>query len=325
MTDYPEKLPREFLEQRRHLHYIYTRLASGEATEQEIKDLGIKTFERQARLPHETDFLERHHKKLSCNVSTARFYDYGQTRLELYYAVPFKELQARQQDSLVQDIPLRTSWALRDTTGTVIKNRDGYIMVSQPPDTGYYTDQINIMLSGYTYSLALELQHPFGQAADEEKIETEGFLAGREDLFLSDLQLASNIRTADPDKDKKAYIKHNLCITPYPFSQVERKKMIFVYFEIYNLHLSGGGRTDMEVSYELRSKRTGFLGRINPFSRNRTAYSTSFTQQGGKRNEQVWFALDLSRLKPDHYTIIITVKDEVAGREAKRESVIEVL
>ena len=64
---------------------------------------------------------------------------------------------------------------------------------------------------------------------------------------------------------------------------------------------------------------------MNPFGKETTALSTGFRQTGERRDEQVYFSLDFSRVKPGDYTLEITVTDQVSGESRKAEMALKLV
>ena len=141
-----------------------------------------------------------------------------------------------------------------------------------------------------------------------------------ENLLLSDIQLASDIRPSPNRRVKTPFKKNDLIIIPQPFSTVLRDQPFFIYFEVNNLAFEDEGQTAYTVEYKLRAKKIG-LAKLNPFSGKKLALSSSYQRNGQKRNEQEYFSLYLKKVKPGDYTLTVRVTDELA-RVSRESSVI---
>ena len=139
-------------------------------------------------------------------------------------------------------------------------------------------------------------------------------------LALSDIELAFNIRTDEDETSNRSFLKGEYIVTPYPYDAIKRSQPIFVYFEIYDLMFDDSGSTSYEVEYELRSARSGFFSRINPFFK-RVSQSSSYQLHGDKRNTQEHFSLNLEKVKPGDYELKVSVRDYISEKheEAKVE------
>ena len=65
------------------------------------------------------------------------------------------------------------------------------------------------------------------------------------------------------------------------------------------------------------------IEKLNPFFRKSEAISTKYRQKGHNSDEQVYFTLDLSRVKPGDYTLTVKVEDKVS--RAKQSSSIGIM
>jgi hypothetical protein len=138
-------------------------------------------------------------------------------------------------------------------------------------------------------------------------------------LLISDLEPSFGVSPLGRQSRSNPFAKGNLLVNPYPFEQFSVSRASTFYFEVYNLLIGPNGRTDYRVEYELCTRKGKFLEKLNPFQRETTALSTEFRQTGERRDEQVYFSLDFSRVKPGDYTLEITVTDQVSGEARKAE------
>lgn len=269
---------------------------------------------------HETVISQLEHQgELLVEVAAARFLEDEQTNLEFYIGIPFDQLA----DS-TQQATLRLSWAVLNDSISTIENKDKVIKVGlQPEIMGrgfYFTTQVRVPLSPCQGQVALSVGHVQSGKVFNKQFDCSMLDGLQTDLLLSDIQLTSDVQPI-PDnlpESQKVFVKKDFLIRPYVFREIHPERKIYFYLQAYNLLLNQAGQTDIEVFWKVQAKE-GLLQKLNVFGGRSYSLSSSFMQNGEDRTESVFCALDIQRLMPGPYILVITVKDNVSGQKASRE------
>lgn len=143
------------------------------------------------------------------------------------------------------------------------------------------------------------------------------------DLMLSDIQLSSSIAPAtQPGK----FVKNNLKVIPYPYTVIQRKRPLYIYFEIYNLKYDQDGQTNYTVTHtlDMLEQKRGFFARLFGGGK-KAGISTSYQQV--KRDSEIpeYISLDLSKLPAGMTRLTVAVMDNVSGETTSQEIKLQLL
>ncbi|HDL19542.1 MAG TPA: GWxTD domain-containing protein [Bacteroidetes bacterium] len=130
-------------------------------------------------------------------------------------------------------------------------------------------------------------------------------------IFARDVVPAASIDEAE----KTAFlIRRDLAIQMNPFAELAAGEPVFLYFEIYGLRRNASGATKYDIEYTVNPVgKKGIIARLNPFRKGRGKISISYTQEGREINDYFSIRLDLSKLTPGKYEMIVRVKDDNAN------------
>lgn len=144
------------------------------------------------------------------------------------------------------------------------------------------------------------------------------------ELALSDIELSSKIV---PDAENPTAHKGGLYVAPYPYSRVKRDSLVYLYFEIYNLHPDDQGTAHYRVGYQAEDLRT----RQSIWSRIKSAFGgrpegrleleSEYTADTPNPSE--WIALDVSALPKGEIRLTVTAEDMLSGQKTERAITIE--
>ena len=296
--------------------------------QQDFREVIQENIFQQNSLPHVASSASKPADPLRGAVSYARFFDEDETRLEIYYGVPYEELGLQQKQESYKSAVLDIAYAIRDSSDNIHDQRSMSRTIRVPEDASYetmiYISQINKTLPPGRYSLSFEIKAPQSNKAFEQTHEIRILRASHERLQVSDIQLAHNIEPATGVVLSKDFVKKDLSVMPYPSFSISRRQSIHLYFEVYNLMFGGNGTTSYEIEHSLRSSKTGLLRKILPFGK-KESQSTTYQLQGSQRNTQEYFALDFGKVKTGEYELSIKVKDLVAGTSQTSEVQVKVI
>ncbi|MFT5143504.1 MAG: GWxTD domain-containing protein, partial [Thalassolituus oleivorans] len=144
------------------------------------------------------------------------------------------------------------------------------------------------------------------------------------DLNVSDILLAYRVEEVDDGRPLSGsdVVRNGLSITPAPWSVFSRQNPIYLYFEVYNLDVSGDGRADYEVEATLRPKETGSrVGRLvkGIFGGRDGGVSVSLPTSVAATSDGQYLILDAANQEEGLYTLHLTVTDRKTGKQVVRD------
>jgi hypothetical protein len=136
----------------------------------------------------------------------------------------------------------------------------------------------------------------------------------RSNLSLSDLQVASSIGEATPERAR--FRNGDLDVVPLPSRSFQTDQSIYLYYEVYNLLKNQDGQTYYRVDYRIRGGKPGgvrrlagpiarFLGKRHQQEEARVSYESG----GFDRTERLYVALDLEGNVAGDIRVDVTVTD----------------
>jgi GWxTD domain-containing protein len=306
-----------------------------------VNEYELPKVMRQYELPeHSTDFRVRE-KPLRLAVSTATFvgrrstpsaeHTSSRTRLEVYYAVPLGQLASPELFNR-PDVP---ALGLHFTILTPDHDVVVQDQVSRAVDRAAILagqdliGQLTFFLEPDTYRVALDFQC----AAAGRRGMTELLVAvpayPADELRISDIELASEVRPARLGDRERGFLKHGLYVKPYPYRTLRRGPPIFLYYEIYGLRPDEAGQVRYRVEYEVEAARKGgllaFLSLLNPFKGKGVRLTSSYDYVAEEPERHEHLSLDLGSLRPGVYRLRLKVLDQVAGSETSSEVWFEIV
>ena len=127
-------------------------------------------------------------------------------------------------------------------------------------------------------------------------------------LQIVDLEDSANKKSATTDK----YTKHGLRIAPFAGETINKKQILFIYFEIYGLQKSENGLTRYELQYTLKSigRKRGAWGKIfGIFGGKKEQLSVTDIKEGRSQDEIEHLGIDLSKQPDGKFSLEVTVRD----------------
>ncbi|NNE70539.1 MAG: tetratricopeptide repeat protein [Rhodothermales bacterium] len=144
------------------------------------------------------------------------------------------------------------------------------------------------------------------------------------ELILSDILLAYRVEETDDGRPLAGsdVVRNGLSITPAPWSVFSLSNPIYVYFEVYNLDVSGDGRADYEVEAALQPKEQG--NRVGRFVRGifgggDKGVSVSVPVSVASTSDGQYLIIDAEAQPEGLYTLFLKVTDRKSGREVTRQ------
>lgn len=269
-------------------------------------------------------------KPLAVAHSMARFRGtQGRVRVELYYGVPYNQLKFEQAGRFWR-AHLKGSVAIFDSlyhrVATDSIDTDVLAPTLVATLRGAYISQFNFELPPGAYHMALRVEC---EAADRLGILRADFECPRypEDrLAMSDLQLSPQIvipyrntptDTAAAGLQADRFLKNGLRIMPLPGLTIDRSRMLYVYFEIYNLAQNAAGKTRYDIEYALRELEGGGSIVSRLFGGKKPVLAVTETREGVERNPVEHIGIELKQQPEGKYMLTVSVRDRIHHASAE--------
>ncbi|MBN2416994.1 GWxTD domain-containing protein [bacterium] len=317
-----------FVEDRIGHSSVYASGATTVGTFLEAEDFFSSRIKAVAmRIPMSVSNLQRMVEPLHAEVTFARFRQNSMTRVELYISIPYRGLEPLQDDpesAKNPRIPVRISYAIRDSAGAVKYQYDYPGLISTPDKKtkkeGHFEFQLNCTIPEGAYRIAIEFQNPTSMRSTEKLLDVRGLAAGNGEPVLSDPQLSEKIIETNGDPRYASVAKGDLYVNPFPRAVIDRKARLLVYGEAYGITPDADDRADITASWEIfpgKSKKS--VAAAENVLAGRDTYAHTFRRLGDTCDNQFYFTLPVKDLKEGDYRLVLTVRDAASGREAVSE------
>ena len=142
-------------------------------------------------------------------------------------------------------------------------------------------------------------------------------------LAISDLMLAYRVEEVFDDKPLAAneIVRNGFSILPAPWSVYAIDQPIYAYYETYNLERDASGKTDYDVELLLvpKEQAKGLRKLFRGLVGGEKGVSVSYHGSETLRNESLYQILDASDQETGLYTLILRVRDNIAGQTVETE------
>jgi GWxTD domain-containing protein len=296
--------------------------------ERAVNAYAIDVTTKQAQLPKSMSDVLTTIDALPCALHLAKFKGKNQ-KLDLVASYGFAPADLKGKTDTLQ---VRIVAAVRDSSLGFYASRDTTCTFRPrtPQPVEAFVAATTYSLPPSKYYFLLDINNPHGK---QRGLRDFSVVLGRYPdgvLHLSTAIFASQVVPAsDSLAPKQSLRRHDLAMTPYPFSTIKRDQRIFLYLEIYDLKRDESGETFYEVQYEVNAPEKkglpSLLASLNPFSKSRGSISVIDTRRGKATTEPTYLQLDFSQLRGGNYDLIVRVTDKVAKitKESKLEFELE--
>jgi len=290
-------------------------------------------FESERSAAQKEAPAEFYHHKLEGN-SLPFFYSFaqfrgseGRSRTEVYVAIPHNRLKfSPGLEGNVTSLDYHLVVHDSDYVDIYRRKKKGKLQVKSFEEihNQVFLWQENFELFPGKHVLAIRVENPQGDSRGVYSHEFEARDFRRNDLMISDIQLASDV---DSTQGEEMFVKRGLKVIPYPFSIVQRRQPIFVYFEIYNLKYNVNGKTDYTVTHAIDlleykrsffSRTIGAIGRLFKKSK-KAGISTSYRQTGLASSTVEYLSFDMEKLPQGVAQMTIGITDNSSGEMASQD------
>ncbi len=253
----------------------------------------------------------------------------GKTDLQINIGLPIDEVAMSSDPDTTVVIERRI--ALVDDQNREAKRLRENVAISLPPGLRGKSliarDRIDIPLSPGEYDLAVQMWriHTNRLGNYREKVRLHDFSG--DSLMLSDLQIAQHIEEQSPTESQSDTLsaRDKWRITTSPSRTFFQGTPIFAYFEIYNLTRDTFGQTRYEVAFAVAPEKGRELASQPRIKRRDGELITVQYEQTGR---ELWIAdyveLDIGRVEPGRYRLIMTVKDLNSAQTTVREGIFRI-
>lgn len=195
------------------------------------------------------------------------------------------------------------------------------IEVESVPDRFFTLDRV-LQLNEGKYNLAVELVDPASgnTGTYRDTLIVESFTG--EDLQISDILIADNIRLTQPEALPS---RDNLDILANPYHRFAQKQSVYFYFEIYNLFAANDrdqSRYRFEYSLYPVEEKKGILLRLlgRGTEDNRISVSSEVTAIGSTDNRIL--SIEHSISKTGEYGLSVKITDLRSGQTVEKSSTV---
>ena len=180
------------------------------------------------------------------------------------------------------------------------------------PDSGYLAFEIIRAADKGVYS-------------NHEKFKTSVFNSSS--LDISDILLAEKI---DKDQNGSLPVKRgDINILPNPTSAFTKDDNLFLYYEVYNLAVNKDGLTDFDqkITIKKANNENGLEKAVNSLlkfvglNKKDEGITLSSRYQTLDKNSQMYLQLDMNRLQPGSYIILVSIFDNISKKEVSKSTI----
>ncbi len=242
----------------------------------------------------------------------------GNTALEVYYSLPVpsnKELAKIPDTTALYEHGL----ILHDLQWKEIERRNSQIpkaKIAGMSEEQHLVGQYRFFVKPDSYHVAFFVRQPATQKLEgwKEDLRLPNF--SENELAMSSIVLASSI---EPVSGNESFVKNGLRISPKPSRRFDRKKPVYVYFEIYHLTPDAEGKSSFVVEYTTllrKEEKSGARKLFALFSGGEKPATTLIAErQAGSTTSVEYLALDLGETGKGEFRLSIKVTDRQTGKQ----------
>ncbi|MFV1979721.1 MAG: tetratricopeptide repeat protein [Rhodothermia bacterium] len=246
----------------------------------------------------------------------------AQTDVLVHYGIP---VQSYDPDEHEVNLTVNTGTFLIDNENDVLIERRETLyglltsQITSFDQVSLWVDTNTLSAAPGTHEISVEFETLGGGtvAVQRREVEVPDYRRGK--TTLSDLLLAYAVEATENSEpiNPGDVVRHDLSISPAPWSVFNVKQQIYLYFELYDLGLNAEGRSDYEVEASLRpkDKKGGFLG----FGGSDKGVSVHFDGGGNFDVDYQSLILDASDQEPGLYKLSVKVRDRNSSKTVEKD------
>jgi hypothetical protein len=176
---------------------------------------------------------------------------------------------------------------------------------------GYWADQFAFEAKAEPLHISLFVWNVASKSLGGYRFEHQGRSYQKESVDMSDLMLAYDIR---PDTSQSMFAKNGLRVYPQPALIFGKSRLLFTYFELYNLPLGSSGRFDFKVQYKLNWMGKSYKDMVKKRAhsgKNKTITSSTVQRTVTTQDQVEYLALDMGQKEPGWYELAVQVASDL--------------
>jgi GWxTD domain-containing protein len=245
----------------------------------------------------------------------------GRTDLYVHYGIPIADDFDPEAEDVV-DLTVKTGAFLINADRDLLVERRRTLyglnadQVESFDGVKLWTDTQPMEATPGAHTVSVEFEAVGGTTAAVQRRQVEVPDFSGSDLALSSVMLAYLVEETNEQRLPGHIVRDGLAIEPAPWSVFSRQQPVYLFFEVYNLGLTGG-RSDYEVEAELRPKDTSTgVARLarSIFGSGDRGVATRYPVQGDRADDAQYVILDATEQEPGLYTLTVRIHDRVSGR-----------
>ena len=249
----------------------------------------------------------------------------GQTDLVVNYAIPLSQLPTSDIINVTAHSGLFVIGASRDVVAerrrTLYGLRTDQVVAFD--EANLWVDSEMISIDPGSVDVSVEFETASGETVGAQRRSVTAPDFSGPQLAVSDVMLAYRVEESEDGRPLTGadVVRHGLSILPAPWSVFGRTRPIYLYFEVYNLVRGATGFSEYEVEAALVPRENGSgVGRLirGIFGSGPKGVSVGLPIKVDATDDGQYLILDAANQEPGLYTLKLTVKDRITGREAER-------
>ena len=288
-------------------------------------DYVIKSAETFKETPEKYDY-EAPGRQVDIPYLVTTFRGGGdQTDVLIHYGIPVQGYDPAKE---TVDLTVNTgTFLINDTRDVLVERRETLYGLKTRQITSFSevslwvdTNTLNAPPGRHEVSVEFETVGGGTVAVQRREIDVPNYQGG--DTKLSDLLLAYAVEDTENGEALNSgdVVRNRLSITPAPWSVFGSEQPIHLYFELYDLGLNSGGRSDYEVEATLRPKEaSGGIAGLFGIGGSKDGVSVRFDGGGASSDDHQSLILDATDQPRGLYHLVVRIKDRVSGKTVQKE------
>lgn len=316
----------QLYKRREHLGGIYSMLAHDPDFDKSVKEMPINKISAHRntipRLEYKLDI-----PKLDFVYQVTQFRgDSGRTRLDVAYSVPLLQFKGVTKKDSIKAFTFQTDFVLlysnvKRTLHTRTQQQYLLPLNKNKFNVKYVNEETKRVFPG-KYQVTFQMLELSQRQGDFKikPLQVRNFTG--DSLMISDLVFSPHIEFTSIDTVTEKEIVLRM---PYPYTVVNKKQLIYLYFEVYNLQINPDKKCRYKISLDVTRERTKGEFITQPLQSIGTIFTggkpqsieTIYERESNTHSNVECIQLDLSSLRTGHSRLTVTVEDLLANKETK--------
>jgi GWxTD domain-containing protein len=240
----------------------------------------------------------------------------GKTAVDLSYVISPSEVRWGIRDTL-QPLRIDAEYSMHNSSWKRVADDQKTKFYNPRSRRGKSAIEIfHVLVPPDSYFVAWQAKLLGGNVLISQKLQAHVDDFSGSALAMSDIELAYTI---EPAKEGSDFNKGSLLVVPNPLRKYLMDRLVFVYFEAYNLARDAEGRSNYTIEYELNclAPQTSFIERVLGFGK-KSSITVRSPRQGTGEWSQENVALDVHQLERGQYDLRVRLTDVLRHTTASR-------